>query len=149
MIRPDQHAQRGRLAGAVRAEQADDLASLDPEADAVDRAVAVAVLLDEVVDRDRHVGEIRVRSAGPPATSSPPGDTGNHEQYRDDSGDEPGERPPGAHSMPVHGGDRQRLRAAPGERDCVGARIYGQSVGEVGCGNREHQPVSGRDQPHH
>ena len=47
--------------------------------------------------------------------------------------------------MRVDRGDRQRLRTAPGERDRVGARIGGQSVGEVGRGDREHEPVPGRD----
>ena len=58
---PDQHAQRGGLAGAVRAEQPDDLAALDPEADVVDRAVAAGVLLDQRLDADRHVGEVGSR----------------------------------------------------------------------------------------
>ena len=48
----DQHADQRRLAGAVRAEQAEDLPFLDGEADAVDGG-EVAELLDDVPDVDR------------------------------------------------------------------------------------------------
>ena len=44
---PEQHAQRGRLAGAIGAEHAVDDAGRHREADAVDRAV-VAEILDQV-----------------------------------------------------------------------------------------------------
>ena len=47
-------AHRRRLAGAVRAEEAEDLAALDAEADVVDRRDA-AVAFREVLDLD-HVG---------------------------------------------------------------------------------------------
>jgi hypothetical protein len=43
---------RGRLAGAVRAEEAVDLAGLDRQLDAVDRARSLLELLDEALDLD-------------------------------------------------------------------------------------------------
>ena len=48
---PDQAFDRGRLAGAVRAEQAEDLAGVDLEAHAVDGGDC-AVLLSEILDDD-------------------------------------------------------------------------------------------------
>ena len=53
------HAKAGGLAGAVGAEQADDLAVLDLEVDAVDHAPAAVDLHQSVGFEHRHV-------AGPP-----------------------------------------------------------------------------------
>ena len=52
---------RRRLAGAVRAEQAEDLAGRDVEVDPVDRP-DVAVLLDQTADPDDRVGTDRRHS---------------------------------------------------------------------------------------
>ncbi len=48
-----QHQDGGRLAGAVRAKEAVDLAGLDPEIDAVDRARALLELANQAFDFDR------------------------------------------------------------------------------------------------
>ena len=47
---PGEHLQRRRLAGAVRAEEADDLALADLEADVVDRAHLAVLAADEAPD---------------------------------------------------------------------------------------------------
>src|SRR6185312_2111506 len=53
--KPQHHPQRGRLAGPVRAEVAEDVARLDAEVDVLDRD-QVAVALAEAPDLDREAG---------------------------------------------------------------------------------------------
>ena len=50
MEQPGEHLQRGGLAGAVRAEEADDLAGLDLEGDPVDGAHLAVLAADEALD---------------------------------------------------------------------------------------------------
>jgi hypothetical protein len=52
----DEHLDRGRLAGAVRAEEAVDLPGLDVQVDAVDGARSLLVLADETLDLDCVLG---------------------------------------------------------------------------------------------
>ena len=65
----DEDLDRRRLAGAVRPEKPEDLALLDAERHAVERANALRVRLLELLDLDRrHRGQCRGRiSSGPPA----------------------------------------------------------------------------------
>jgi hypothetical protein len=51
-----QHAQRGGLAGAVRPQQAQDPAGLDPEAHVADSAIAVVVGLAQTTNHQRDGG---------------------------------------------------------------------------------------------
>jgi hypothetical protein len=60
------HVQQGRLAGPGRADDADQLAVVDPQAHAVQRAHAAAVLLGDVLQDERHRGTTtRVPGARP------------------------------------------------------------------------------------
>ena len=54
----EHHPHRRRLAGAVGAEQADDLAALGPPGHVVDGTVPVGIRLDEAVDDERDVGVV-------------------------------------------------------------------------------------------
>ena len=53
---PEQHPDRRRLAGAVKAEEGVDLASGDPEVDPVDRQHVAAVPLRQAARGDRQLG---------------------------------------------------------------------------------------------
>jgi hypothetical protein len=79
-VEAEDHPHRGRLAGAVRAEEAGDDAGADGEAEVVDGEL-LAVGLGEVGDFD-HVSilQIRRRPANPPpgGFSLTPGGVGEH-----------------------------------------------------------------------
>src|SRR5690606_6334935 len=63
---PGEDVDQGRLAGAVGAEQAENLAARHFEADAVERALASLVGLLEIADRDRGGSHDRAHSASAP-----------------------------------------------------------------------------------
>ena len=99
--RPDQaheHAQHGRLAGAVRAEQAQHHAALDVERHPAHRREAAAVGLGEVADLRSGVGASRPAPA--PARSGPAGRAPDRRQSRATTREQRrGEHP----AMPISG----------------------------------------------
>ena len=53
---PEEHLDRGRLAGAIRAEEAEDLARLDAERQSLDRHSPTRELLAQIMGLDRGDG---------------------------------------------------------------------------------------------
>ena len=141
-----QHAQGRGLARAVRPEQAEHLALLDPEGQVADRAVPVRVPLARAPDRQRDPGQRRVgRSAAAPAREH---DEAAHDQGRDDD-ESDGPRQQWRQALATqdrHGHHRDVDSAAPGQRDGVvpgaAGNAYAWSVVDTTSRSRWPAPTS-------
>ena len=85
---PHEHPQRRRLAGAVRAEQAEHPPPLDAERHVAHRAEAVGVPLAQTLHRERDAGELGLRRPGPRAPAEH-GEAADHESRGHEQGDRP------------------------------------------------------------
>ena len=148
-----QRAQRGGLPGAVRPQEAEDLAPLHAQRQPVHRELAVPVALGQTGDLQGYSGITGDHGSGPQQTSpretspcettrAPPPGQQDHRR-RGQRGDRRGPGPPGrAAPRDLQRRIRRHGQVRGGQRHPVGRCRPRRGVAEIGAGQDQAEPVS-------